>query len=225
YRAEDDYNKALAVLLDAYPKAVGDDEKGSVAYYISLLYSLTGDIEMAKKFYILSSITAIKARGKKVYASLWELAVLLYDEGDVERAHRCTESSLQDAIYSGSYRFILKIQRVLPSIARAYSAKITQEKDKVTKGVFLIGGLLVVMGVLVLFVMGQNKKLLKARKETNQANGELLSANNRLNLVGKELHMRNAELQLANSQLLFLNKELVEMNVIKETYLSKFIDL
>ncbi len=225
YRAEGDYDKALAVLLDAYPKTVGDDEKGSVAYYISLLYSLTGDKEMAKKFYILSSITEIKARGKKVYASLWELAVLLYDEGDVERAHRYIEISLQDAIYSGSYRFILKIQQVLPSIARAYNAKITQEKDKVTKGVFLIGGLLVVMGVLVLFVMRQNKKLLRAREETNYANRELLEANSRLNSVGKELHMRNAELQIANSQLLFLNKELVEMNLVKETYLSKFIDL
>src|SRR5690606_32660673 len=78
---------------------------------------------------------------------------------------------------------------------------------------------------LVLFVMRQNKKVLKARKETSDANGALRDANSRLNLIGKELHLRNAELQLVNSQLLFLNKELVEMNVVKETYLSKFIDL
>ncbi|NGM60706.1 hypothetical protein G5B30_02130 [Sphingobacterium sp. SGG-5] len=225
YRAEGDYNKALAVLLDAYPKAVGNEERGTVVYYISLLYSLIGDKEQAKKFYILSAITEIKAREKKVYASLWELAELLYDEGDVERAHRYIEISLQDAIYSGTYRFILKIQQILPRIAQAYNAKITQEKNKVIKGAFVIGGLLVVMVVLVLFVMRQNKKVLKARKETSEANGALLDANSRLNLIGKELHLRNAELQLVNSQLLFLNKELVEMNVVKETYLSKFIDL
>src|SRR5690606_23244707 len=124
-----------------------------------------------------------------------------------------------------TYRFILKIQRILPRIAQAYNAKITQEKNKVIKGALAIGGLLVVMFVLVLFVMRQNKKVLKARRETNEANGALLDANSRLNLIGKELHLRNAELQLVNSQLLFLNKELVEMNVVKETYLSKFIDL
>src|SRR5690606_16878519 len=140
-----------------------------------------------KKFYILSAITEIKAREKKVYASLWELAELLYDEGDVERAHRYIEISLQDAIYSGTYRFILKIQRILPRIAQAYNAKITQEKNKVIKGALAIGGLLVVMFVLVLFVMRQNKKVLKARRETNEANGALLDANSRLNLIGKEL--------------------------------------
>src|SRR5690606_28283384 len=106
YRAEGDYDKALAVLLDVYPKAVSEEEKGSVVYYMSLLYSLIGDTGQAKKFYILSAITEMKAMEKKVYASLWELAELLYDEGDVERAHRYIEISLQDAIYSGSYRFI-----------------------------------------------------------------------------------------------------------------------
>lgn len=225
YRAEYDYAKALSILLDARSKAVSEEEIGSVNYYTALLYSLMGDTEQAKKFYILSAITEMQVVGRKVYASLWELAVLLYDEGDVERAHRYVEISLQDAVYSGSYRFILKIQQILPRVAQAYNAKITQEKDKVTKGVFMIGGLLVVMVVLVLFVMWQNKKLFKARKETNRANGELLDVNSRLNSIGKELHLRNAELQLANSQLLFLNKELVEMNRVKETYLSKFIDL
>lgn len=225
YRAENKYDEALAILLNRYPEIDNEEEKGSVSYYIALLYSLKGDKELAKKFYIISAITEMAPLGKKVYASLWELAVMLYEEGDFERAHQYIGISLQDAVYSGSHRFILKIQQEVPKVAQAYNAKISQEKDKVTKAVFIIGLLLVIMAALAFFALRQNKKLRKAKKEVNEANNELLNVNQELNHVGRELHLRNAELQLANSQLLFLNKELLEMNRVKETYLSKFIDL
>lgn len=225
YRAQGDNERSLAVLLEAYPHAVTDDEKSSITYYISLLYNETGDREMSKKFYIMAADLEIKTKSKKVYASLMELAVILYEEGDLERAHRYIEISLADAVYCGSYRFILKIQRILPQIAQAYNAKITQEKEKVTRGMFIIAGLLVLMIFLVAFVLWQNKRLFMAKAQTVRANRKLSDTNAQLDAVGKELHLRNAELQLANSQLVFLNKELVEMNRVKETYLSKFIDL
>lgn len=225
YRAEGDSAKSLAVLIAAYPRAVTDDERSAITYYMSLLYNLTGDREMAKKFYIMAVELEIRTKRKKVYASLMELAVILYEEGDLERAHRYIEISLADAVYSGSHRFILKVQRILPQIAQAYNAKITQEKVKVTRAMFIIAGLLVIMIFLVLFVLFQNKRLFRAKAQTVRANRKLSAANDRLDSIGKELHLRNSELQLANSQLAFLNKELIEMNRVKETYLSKFIDL
>lgn len=224
-RNEGDYDGALEVLLEVYNSLTVDDRlMAHVAYFIARVYSIKGDIEQQKKFLIISSITDVK-HAVKEYASLWNLARVLYEEGDIETAHRFIEMSLQDAMYSGAYRSIQQIVQVLPDIYEAYNTKIIQQRDKITLGAFLIAGLLSGMVILVFFVLWQNKRLYKAKKMLNQTNNELLESNRKLNVIGTELHLRNAELQLANSQLLFLNKELVEMNMIKETYLSRFIDL
>lgn len=225
FRAEEDYDSALATLLDFYPKLTMDDpEKGTVAYFISLLYRLKGNKELGKKFLISSGIIDLKS-GKKAYTSLWELAPLLSEEGNIEMAHRFIEVSLQDAMYSGAYRWTLKIQKILPKIYKDYNDKILQQRNAIFSGFLIIILLLVVTVLLSSYLIKQYKRLQKTKKQLSDVNEDLKTMNTELNSLSNELLLSNAELQVVNSQLVVSNNKLISTSLLKETYLSKFIDL
>lgn len=208
---EDDRQGAMEILAKLCEKLTTDDrEMAHAAFYLADLYRTKGDAEGEKRLLALSAITDVKFAVKE-YVSLWKLARRLYAEGKVEIAHTFTEISLQDAIYSGAYRWHRQIMQILPDIYKAYNTKILKQRNEVISALATIAGLLVLTVLLSLFVIKQYSKLKRSNRELNE--------------VSSKLHLANAELQMMNSQLLFLNNELVSTSLLKETYLSKFTDL
>ncbi len=189
-REDGDYDRAVEVLFKAYNQLTTEDrDMAHVAFYMSDLYRLKEDVEQEKRYLIVSSITDLKYAVKE-YVSLWKLASLLYEEGDIETAYQFIEISLQDAMYSGAYRWTQYIIKILPNIYVSYKAKILQQKNTISSAFFIIVCLLVCSVLLLRYIVRQYRRLDKAK-----------------------------------SQLLILNNELVSTNLLKETYLSKFIDL
>ncbi|MFD2553527.1 DUF6377 domain-containing protein [Sphingobacterium tabacisoli] len=217
-RSSQQYDKALEVLLAVYEKLTTDErDMAIVAFYIANLYNLKGDTESEKLYLAISAITDVKFAVKE-YVSLWKLGGLLYEEGEIDIAHKFVEISLQDAIYSGAFRWMQQITQVLPNIYDAYNNKILQQRNAMIVGFSVIACLL--LGITI-----QYRRLRKTRNQLHHLNNDLIIANRDLNSVSESLHLSNAELQIANSQLVFLNSELVKIGLLKETYLSKFIDL
>lgn len=217
-RANDDYDKAFAVLIKAYNKLTTEDrDMAHVAFYLADLSHLRNDPENEKLFLALSATSDFK-NGVKEYVSLWKLAIILYNEGDIETAHRFIEISLKDAQYSGAYRWLQHIIKVLPKIYEAYNAKVIQQRNEILMGFFVI--LCLMAGIF-----WQYRKLRRAKLKLSQTNFELIALNSELNAMSDNLNLSNADLHLANSQLVYLNNELVSTSLLKETYLSKFIDL
>lgn len=189
-KVEGDYPRAMEVLSAAYNQLTTEDrDMAHVAFYMSDLYRLEEDLEQEKRYLIISSIADVK-HAVKEYVSLWKLATILYNENDIETAFQFIEISLQDAMYSGAYRWTQYIIRILPNIYASYNAKIIQQKSTISSAFFVIACLLVCSVLLSIYIVRQYRKLDKAK-----------------------------------SQLLLLNNELVSTNLLKETYLSKFIDL
>ncbi|NGM64867.1 DUF6377 domain-containing protein [Sphingobacterium sp. SGR-19] len=189
-KGEGDYVSATEILYKAYNQLTTDDrDMAHVAFYMSSLYGLQGDAEQEKRYLITSAITDIK-HAVKEYVALWKLATILYREKDVETAYQFIEISLQDAMYSGAYRWTQYIIRILPDIYASYNTKILQQKNTISTAFSIIACLLVCSVFLFIYIVRQYRKLDKAK-----------------------------------SQLLLLNDELVSTNLLKETYLSKFIDL
>ena len=217
-RSGHQYDKALDVLLAVYEKLTTEDrDMAIIAFYIANLYGLKGDVESEKLYLAISAITDVKYAVKE-YVSLWKLGRLLYEEGNIETAHKFIEISLQDAIYSGAFRWMQQITQILPDIYKAYNRKILQQRNMMIVGFSVIASLLI--GITL-----QYRRLRKTRNQLYHLNNDLITTNNELNSVSESLHLSNAELQIANSQLVFLNGELVKIGLLKETYLSKFIDL
>lgn len=212
------YDEALSVLFESFNKlTTADREMAHVAFYLGDIYRKKGDSEQ-EKLYLSISATSDFKHAVKEYISLWKLGIILYDEGDIDVAYRFIEISLQDAMYTGAYRWIRQITQVLPNIYEAYNTKIIQQRNAI------FGGFLII-SLLLVGIVWQYRKLKKNKKELAQINKDLKIVNRELNSVSEILHLSNAELQIMNSQLIFLNNELMSASLLKETYLTKFIDL
>lgn len=196
-KAEGNYELAKATLLKAYNQLTTDDrDMAHVAFYMSDLYRLQSDVEQEKQYLMISSIADIK-HAVKEYVSLWKLGTVLYDEGDIETAYQFIEISLQDAIYSGAYRWKQYIIRILPSIYTRYNATIIQQKNTISSAFWVIVSLLGCSVLLSVYIVRQYRKLDHAKSQLSGMNTDLKK----------------------------INMELITANLLKETYLSKFIDL
>ena len=224
-REDNDLDRALDVLSTAYRQLTTEDrDMAHVAFYMSTLHKLKGDTEREKQYLIISTITDVK-HAVKEYVSLWTLAAILHEEGDIETAYQFIEISLQDAMYSGAYRWTQYIIKILPNIYASYKSKILEQKNTISSAFFIIACLLVGSVILSMYIVRQYRKLDKVKRQLSGMNDDLKQMNKELNSLSDKLHLANTELRTTNNQLRFLNTELISTNLLKETYLSKFIDL
>lgn len=130
--------EALALMLECYAK-YGNDQSlvGTIAYGLSEVYRKMGDHEQEKKNLIISAI-ADQQKAVKGYIALRKLAILLYKEGDLDRAYTYIKCSMEDAIFCRARFRTLEISQTLPIIVAAYDQKVKQEKEKLEKYLFLI---------------------------------------------------------------------------------------
>lgn len=93
---EEKYDEAIEILKSCYKT---HEEKGySVAIPsigLANAYAFMGNTELQKKYLAISAIADIQAATKE-YISLWKLANILFQEGDIKRAYTYIECSMQD---------------------------------------------------------------------------------------------------------------------------------
>src|SRR5690606_10021051 len=171
---------AIGILFKAYNQLTTEDrDMAHVAFHMSQLYRKKGDIELEKQYLAVSAITDIK-HAVKEYASLWTLATILYDEGDIEIAYQFIEISLLDAMYSGAYRWTQYIIRILLDIYTGYNATILKQKNTISSAlfpiVFLLGGSI----LLSIYIVRQYRKLDAAKSQLGNMNEELKGMNKEL---------------------------------------------
>lgn len=198
------YQDALNILNNIMAQNEGNLSTVAMASYeISEVYRKMGDQENEKKYLIISSISDIK-RASKTYVSLTKLALLLYKEGDVNRAYNYIKCAMEDASYSKARFRTLQISEALPIIVATYDTKMKQEKANLFKYLVLISILSFVLIVSILFIYRQMKNLSKARKK-----------------VGRMLE----DVKVMNTELSLLNEQLSESTRIKEEYIGFIFNL
>jgi hypothetical protein len=207
-------NRELDKALDINNKRLQLSREGRdyslITFERSLIYQLKNDIANQKKFLILSAISDIRSSIKD-NASLTELAMILYSENDIERAHEFISFSMEDAkFYNSPLRFI-NISNVLPSITEAYENRINEQKNTLQRFVISISILSLILLVVIIFVFIQNKKITIARNNLNDANFKLSKL--------------NSDLNLSNDNLSNLYHLLSKSNDIKEHYIAMFLNL
>lgn len=211
YRDNRELDKALEINSKRLKiSKIGNRGYSMVTFERSLIYQLNNDIENQKKFLILSAISDIRSNVKD-NASLTELAMILYSENDIDRAHNFITFSMEDAkFYNSPLRFV-NISNILPAITNAYETRSAEQKSKLKNFIILISLLSIVLLMVVTYIFKQNKKLSAAKNKLNNANNEL----NRL----------NTELNFTNEDLNRLYQLLSESNDIKEHYIATFLNL
>ena len=210
YNVRNEYDKAIRLLTDYL--ALQKDYEHDVAicaYTLSESYRLKGDKEKEKEYLIVSAMADMKTAVRE-YISLRKLAVLLYQEGDIERAYSYVKICMEDAAACNARLRKLEILEIFPIINDAYQQK-TEKQQEQMKWALVSNSLLSLFLLLAIFyVYKQMKKVAAARRE-------VIDANKRLKELNDELHLSNAQLKEANHSI-------AENSYLKEEYIGRYMD-
>lgn len=108
---------------------VGSRAFSLISFERSLLFQLNLDFVKQKEYLILSAISDIEASVKD-NASTSTLAKILFEEGDIDRAHRYINFSFDDAMFYNSQLRFVNIANSLPIITKAYEERRAGQKLK-----------------------------------------------------------------------------------------------
>lgn len=210
-RDDHKYDEALRVNDMRLSKATfGTPQYAIATYYRATIFQEQGDAEKEKYYLALSAISDIQSATKD-HASLWMLAQVLYEEGDVERAYRYMRFSWNETKFYNARLRSWQSADVLSLIDKTYQAMIEKQNGRLEQYALLITILLVLLLVALVYIYRQVKKLSVARNH-------LQTANEQLNSLNEELSAMNTCLQSTNL-------ELSESNQIKEEYIARFVKL
>ena len=210
YNVRNEYDKAIRLLTDYL--ALHKDYEHDVAicaYTLSESYRLKGNKEKEKEYLIVSAMADMKTAVRE-YISLRKLAVLLYQEGDIERAYSYVKICMEDAAACNARLRKLEILEIFPIIDDAYQQKTEKQQEQMKWALVSISLLSLFLLLAIFYVYKQMKKVAAARRE-------VIDANKRLKELNDELHLSNAQLKEANHSI-------AENSYLKEEYIGRYMD-
>jgi hypothetical protein len=172
-----EYEPALKILqsyLDTLPPE--SHELGMFAYSIAHIYQQIGNIDEAVYYYALSSIADLKS-GIREYASLPRLAVLMMQKGDIDRAYRYLNCSMEDASESKSRLRTIEMSQIFQIVNNAYQQKEKKQQHTMTAFLLLLIAAIVSLVIGIIYIYRQIKKVQAARRALKIANRQLSEAN------------------------------------------------
>jgi tetratricopeptide (TPR) repeat protein len=123
-----------------------------------------------QKEYLIRSATADARAVVKEHNSLRELAELLYEEGQIERANRYMKHCMEDANFYNARLRNVQASRMLPIIDRAYQAERVKQEHTVQLFLILACVLALCLAGAVWYVIRQMKKLSRVNCTLAEAN-------------------------------------------------------
>lgn len=136
--------------------------EGAVKYHIlSQICALNGD-RIGRERYLALSAACDLRNGVREYLSLQELAMMLYQDGDIDRAYRYIHQSINDATACNAKLRMLEMSELLPIIDSAYDAS-QRESRRYLYATCIVIGVLSVMLTLLLLVSYDIEKYRKGK--------------------------------------------------------------
>ena len=186
------------------------NEAARALYHLSLIYKIEKD-ELNEEQSLICSVMADIKSAVKQNRSLRLLAQIRNDKGDIRRAYRYLDISLQDANFYNTRLRNSQIAEAIPIIQKEYQL----QRDK--QALYLWAGI-VISTFFLLLILGIALYLRKKRKDLSVARSQLLSINDKLNRINCEVQEKNEELQS-------LTSNLMESDRVKEKYIGHFLKL
>lgn len=177
-------------------------EDAICAFTLSESYERLGDRDNQKEQLLRASIADLSSAVRE-YASLRKLAMLLYEDGEVELAYELLRISLDDAEKCNARLRVVETNSIFPIVNEMYVDTIRSQRSRLKAFVYLISLLAVGLLCAVFYVLRQMKRTAAARREAEQL---------------------NAELNASNAELYEANRTIAENSCIKEEYIARYMD-
>lgn len=193
--------------LEEYPS--GTREFSILASTLSYICKSNGMDEEYKRYLVLSAISDVQAAVKE-NMSFREVATVMFEEGDVERANLYLKKSIADANFYSALMRNAQSSKMLPVIDDAYSSLQNGLTKRLRIMVAVSCLLLVILGITVFYIFKQLRNIRRANEKARRANEELSNLSAKLKEMNSELEERN--------------RELGEYNRTKEEYAGLFME-
>lgn len=200
-----DYDKAIALLTRFLNNGLksGKRDYSIVTSDLAHFYFCKHDNMRRRHYLLLSAISDIEGAVRE-NNSLRELASLLMDEGDYDRAYKYINVSINDALFYGTRLRNMQTTKLIPKIIEVYNQSQVHNSHVMMVVTFIIS-LITILLIIAVFLM---QRYLRRYHRTTHLVEE---GNKKLNdTVG---------------QLRELNVKLREESSIKEQYLGRFMEL
>jgi hypothetical protein len=156
-----------------------DHELAIATSSLGYVYSQLGRNNEAIDMLIKAAIADIKASTKETVA-LRNLAVYLYNKGEVDRAYRFIKIAFDDATFYNARHRKIETGAVLPIIEGERLSTIERQKKQLMQYAVLITVLSVLLIVFALIIYKQLKELKKVKLQLQDINNDLRKMNDNL---------------------------------------------
>lgn len=153
-------------------------------YTLYEAYEAKNDVEK-QIYYLARTALCDMERVVREYASLQKLARLVYEQGDVDRAYRYLNCSMEDAVACNARLRFLEVTEFYPIIDRAYKEKEAHERSVFRVMLLGISVLAVLLIAAVFYLYYWMKKLSAMRRNLYETNRKLVASNSELEQIGK----------------------------------------
>lgn len=189
------------------------------AWVLSKLYETTGNEPARFKYLILSAMADVRASNKEI-ASLQEIAGILYNNGDLDRANSYITHSIT---YAGEYKSRVCIGQLAALQKQILTA--IQERGEHQAAVirwYLLGLVFILCGLILatFYILRQNRLLRQSRETLNVTNSKLNEKVAELSALHESLNKTNAELSAMYDKVSATAGELARVNKTKENYIA-----
>lgn len=179
------------------------------AWTLSEAYAMTGDRTKQKENLLISSISDIKSSVRE-YVSLRQLALMLYEDGDLDRAYELLSIAVDDATKCNARQRIIELNDSYPMINGIYIEKVKSQKKALERYIAIITVMALLLVAMLFYMRRQMVKIAIARKEIEEAY-------NRQNKLTEELRASNGKLTEAYNAI-------AEISELKEVYIGRYMD-
>jgi hypothetical protein len=184
---------AFNFLLSKYK--ITDHEFAIATSSLGFIYTRLGRNQESIDMLIKAAIADLKSSTKETVA-LRNLAVHLYNSGDINRANRYIKIALEDATFYNARHRKIEVGAILPIIEGEWLSIVEKQKDQLVRFVYIVSllSLLTIISLIIIYLQLKKSKAVK--------------------LI----------LQETNENLKLINHDLMEANAIKEEYIGYFFN-
>ncbi len=209
--------KAVELLLPFARKMDLNTPDPYICFTLYEAYHALEKPQEAIKYLILAAKADLQ-QATTEYLALPILAKEVFEHGQVERAYNYLLCAMEDANFCKASLRTVEISSIFPIIDKQYKEQLRQQHQNERIFMYMLGGLLLLLGIVVLNLIKQMRRLKQLRNKQAETNVALAEANGKMQETMGQLKEANEQLQKTYAELRSVDK-------LKEQYIVRYLDM
>lgn len=184
-------------------------------YILSRLYDRIGDKENRVRYLALSGMADVVTSNRDI-ASISELAKILFEDGDIERAYKYINFSQNQAFRLPNRIRAASLANTVADVHRLHEKKLRDSERNLKVALAVLFTIMMCLILLIIMYKQRSRQLKKSQKKLENANEELTRNMEVITRSKSERDKLIANLQAANSRNEEISMTLQEANYVKE---------